>query len=148
MTQFTATAMLEANEQPVLRYGRFVYEGRILSAPEWLVFWDRYLELMDAIRSASEDLRAISGLQRRTLTLQLEYLRAVFPRSRYRFWAPDPVKLLTRGHPKDLRDAFDAFFSLQARAMGHATPTTNSPRTSPTDGTSSRDSTPDASERP
>lgn len=143
---FTAHAMAEAQEEPQLRLGHLLYRGRILSAAEWLVFWDRYLDLSDAFASllaapGGVDQRALLALEQRSHALRLDYLRAVFPRWRFRFWAPDPVQQLARGHPRDLREAFDSFFSLQARMMYPArtpdAPTAAAPLPSPTAGTPS-----------
>lgn len=149
--EFTVQAMQDATEEPVLHLGRLVYRGRVLSAQEWFPFWDRYAALGDRYRALMDDpgratSSAVVELSRVANRLHLDYLRAVFPSRRFRFWAPDPVARLARGHPKQLRDAFDAFFSLQARAMGLTAPRTESPPDNPsalpTDGTSSSGSTP------
>ena len=133
--EFTAKAMADANEMPVLRVPVrntvLRYEGRLLSAPQWLVFWDRYVALSDRYTAlkdmtVSAGRRQLVALERETHLFYIEYLRTVFPPKRFLFWAPDPVKLLARGHPSNLREAFDAFFSLQARAMGRSAPTSPS----------------------
>lgn len=134
---FTADAMQQAQEEPELRIGNLRYVGRILSAPEWLVFWERYADIGEAfakLRATPDAVteRTIVTLEKQALALHLDYLRAVFPTSRFRFWAPDPVKVLARGHPRDIKGAFDAFFSLQARAMHPP-----DPRRPETNGTSS-----------
>lgn len=146
MTEFSAAARRAAYEEPVLRYGRFVYRGRVLSAEEWFPFWDEYLDLVDAAKAMSNaaepQLKELAALERRSHDLRLRYLRTVFPTGRFRFWAPDPIAQLQRAHPQEMRDAFHAFFSLQARAMGLAEPKIESPQTPPTtDGTSSNAST-------
>lgn len=139
---YTAKALSDANEEPALTIGRFRYIGRLLSAPEWFTFWDRYLDLaeqIDALKTVDEKAkaRALVKLERASHTLRLDYLRAVFPKHRFRWWAPDPVKTLEKSHPRAVREAFDAFFSLQARAMGSVSPEI------PTDGTDSPPRTPD-----
>lgn len=155
MMEFTAKARSDANELPVLHLPvgstTLRYEGRLLDAETWLVFWERYVTLSERYAKfkdltdapASVIQRALVLLERESHALYVDYLRAVFPKNDWLFWVPDVVQRLARGHPTNLREAFDAFFSLQARAMGHGGLTRTSPATpTPPDGTSSNASIP------
>ncbi|MGN6110837.1 MAG: hypothetical protein ACTHU0_37390 [Kofleriaceae bacterium] len=120
---FNADQHAAALEPPVLILGGLRYEGRLLSIEEWLPFAEEAGQLRTGTRAAW------AAFARR-------YLRAVFPRRRFRVWAPDPVQLLMAQPWATVEEALDRFFVLQARAMSPRVPTTE------TSGTGSLDRTP------
>lgn len=105
---FDADALTVSLEAPALTIGGVRYEGRLLSIEEWLPFLDRVQAIQRTGKTEMADV----------VTLYRDYMRAVFPRSRFKFWAPDPVPILMRQPFTVVRQAFDRFFSLQALAMG------------------------------
>lgn len=145
MPNFTAQLMAEAHEEPVLRLDTgsqvLTFHGRVLSAPQWFPFLERYQELgrRAAASEGDEDSRDVAAQLRAQHQLHVDYLRAVFPKSRFRWWAPDPVKLLEHGHPRRLAETFERFFAHQVRVGQRGLSDE-----SPTDGTSSPPRTPSA----
>jgi len=140
----TAAEYAESLEEPVLEIdvGDITYKfvGRILSIEEWVAHWERRLAL-EALAA-----RAVAAKTPVDMQLWLDhwkaFLRAVFPRRRFRWWAPDPVRLAAESPGLGLRGHYERHFFLQAVAMGAALPP---PAPSPTPGPSSSSSTPDAS---
>lgn len=121
---FDADQHAAAQERPVLIVGGLRYEGRLLSIEEWLPFADE----VEQLRAREAPVAAWSAFTRR-------YLQAVFPRQRFRWWAPDPVEQLLRQPWVVVQEALQRFFDLQARAMSQPGPTTA------TSGTGSHDRT-------
>lgn len=128
---FDADAMRAAQQEPTLTVGSLLYRGRLLSAVEWFG-WNEQLQ---ALRARIEKNHAKPA---EILDFYERFFRELFPRSRRRWWAPDPVTALMRERLPIIEGAFDRFFELQAQANGVSR---KSPSTS---GTSSSDSTPDA----
>lgn len=111
---FDADAITAAQEAPTLTVGRFLYRGRLLSVEEWLPFWDR-LQAMEAKPAAASTRLAVLALRDR-VAFYREYLRAVFPRRDFRFWAPDPVAHLLAQPFDVVEQTVGFFFTLQALA--------------------------------
>lgn len=114
MTEYNAT-LAEAHEEPVLRIGSLVFRGRLLSIEDWLPFYERQVAL-----EKENDEKKKAGQApniRAALELWVDYLRTIFPRRRFNWFAPDPVEWL-RKHDTQLREAYYRFFFLQARALG------------------------------
>jgi hypothetical protein len=134
--QFDANAILSAMEAPTLRLGRFLYRGRLLSIEQWLPFWERLQELENA--PVADGVTAVKARMRARTAFHRAYLRAVFPRRDFKFWAPDPVAQVL-AQPFDLVEKIVSFFFiLQARATFGTT--IDEPMT--TNGTSSPPVTP------
>lgn len=116
---FDADEMAAAQVAPTLRVGGYLYRGRLLSIEEWLPWWERLLAIQ-AERRAAADTDGGSSERgasfRRLNAFYRDYLRVVFPRRRYRWWAPDPVKHLMRQPFTVVEEAIAGFFFLQARA--------------------------------
>lgn len=140
LSHFNANAIAASLVEPVLELGRLSYTGRLLSIEEWLPFWERIQELTAANEKARAEGRPADRLA--AARLYREYLRTVFPRSRRRFWAPDPVPQLLAQPFEVVEGAMTFFFTLQLRASGMI-PRTSSP---PTAGSDSSGSTPAAAE--
>lgn len=102
---FDADTYVAAQQEPELTLGSCLYRGRLLSIDEWLVFAAEYDRLIEARASVKQ----LQAFYRR-------YLSAVFPRSRYKFWAPDPVAGLFRLPWSAVQEAFARFFELQVQA--------------------------------
>ena len=98
-----------ATEEPILTIGGYRYRGRVLSMAEWLPFYDRALAVAKITNTAAQ-LRAYHQLY-------VDFLAAVFPRRRYRVWAPHPVKALARAPGRTLEEAFARFFDHQLRML-------------------------------
>lgn len=126
LTHFDADVLAAALEEPTLTVGRFRYRGRVLAMMEWLPYWERELELQTRAKLVADQAAGVRLLADR-LTLARDYLRAVFPRRRYTFWAPDPVKALAATPGRALEEAFARFFIHQATVLGL---TTTGPSTS------------------
>ena len=82
---FDADALAAANEEPTLTLAGYVYHGRLLSAPEWFLWRDRALALYARATSAPATVP-----EAEELALYQAFFKDVFPRRRFRFWAPDP----------------------------------------------------------
>lgn len=135
----TATAgdLEAAHAEPVLRLGQLVYRGRLLSIEEWLPHFERRLELerqLEADRAA----KRVPNL-RPWIDHWVAYLRAVFPRRRFRIFAPDPVAAIRALPGNGLRENYERFFLHQALALG----LTHTESLATKSGTSSGGSTPD-----
>ena len=141
----TAAAVHAAQEEPVVRFGDRTYRGRLLSIEAWLPFYER-LQALELVKAKAVD----AGLPfplRQFVALWVDYLSAVFPRSDYRFWAPDPVKALRELPGNGLREAFEHFFSRQVLVLGAtvAPPVSPAaPQATTSDGPSSSAATPAA----
>lgn len=153
---FDADSYRAAQEEPTLQIGGLLYRGRLLSIEEWLVYAGEIEQLRAADaratlrRAENEDrfardeelLPDIRGSASSAyVALYRRYLRAVFPRRRFRFWAPDPVAGLMAMPWGVVTEAITRFFDLQALA-------TKPRESTPTSGTSSAPSTRDAPARP
>lgn len=114
LSHFDADALSAAQEVPTLMVDRFLYRGRLLSIEEWLPFWDR-LQAMDARPAAADDAEARTRLRERAV-FHRDYLRAVFPKRDFRFWAPDPVKHALRKPLQEVEAIVAFFFILQTHA--------------------------------
>ena len=110
---FDADALAAANEEPTLTLAGYVYHGRLLSAPEWFLWRDRALALYARATSAPATVP-----EAEELALYQAFFKDVFPRRRFRFWAPDPVPVLMAQPLGLVREAYQRFFLLQARANG------------------------------
>jgi hypothetical protein len=102
---FDADTFVAAQQEPELVIGACLYRGRLLSIDEWLVFAAEYDRLI-ARKAPVAELKAFYW----------RYMRAVFPRARYKFWAPDPVAGLFRLPWSAVQEAFRSFFALQVQA--------------------------------
>lgn len=102
---FDADTYAAAQQEPELVIGACLYRGRLLSIDEWLVYAEQY----DRLLASKPTVKQLQAFYRR-------YMRAVFPRSRFRWWAPDPVKGLFRLPWSAVQEAFKSFFELQALA--------------------------------
>lgn len=122
---FDADVYRAAQEEPTLTLGGLLYRGRLLDIEEWL----GYAEEHDRLREQGAPQREVIQFYRR-------YLRAVFPRRRYRWWAADPVPALLAMPWGVVMEATARFFALQVRA---STPSAGQPSETP--GTSSPTST-------
>lgn len=115
-SHFDADALAAAQEAPTMTVGGFLYRGRLLSIEEWMPWWDRLTALRkgrEQIRDSQDDAKAFLVT---LLQFYRDYLRVIFPRTRFRFWAPDPVEHLMRQPYVVIEEAMDRFFSLQERA--------------------------------
>lgn len=132
---FDADAYLATQEVPVIVVGALVYRGRLLSLLEWL-------PIAEAIDALDERQKAGGKVPpREFIRVYRKYLRMVFPRRRFVFWAPDPVAELFKLPWGAVTEAIRSFFALQAQA--------SRPRKSPsTSGTDSAPSTRPAGETP
>jgi hypothetical protein len=110
LAHFNADTRAAALAVPTLTIGGLRYRGRILSAAEWLPWYERYLEL------AKKDGKSMAVVRER-LAFYRAYMATVFPRHTLRFWAPDPARLLERQPGNMLAEAFTDFFSLQLSAI-------------------------------
>jgi hypothetical protein len=133
----TAADLAAAHQEPELRIGRMLYRGRLLSIEQWLPFFEERFRLEQLALTAQAEGRPVD--LRPWVKHWTAYLKAVFPRSDYRFWAPDPVRAIRELPGTGLRDEYERFFRHQARALGMLPPA------SPTSGTASSPSTSAAS---
>lgn len=117
-SHFDADALAAAQEAPTLTVGGYLYRGRLLSIEEWLPWWERLLAIQaERAKARREEVMGERGASFRKLNeFYRDYLRLVFPRRRYRWWAPDPVKHLLSQPFSVVEDAIACFFFLQARA--------------------------------
>lgn len=116
----TAAEYAASLEDPVLEIRGFHFAGRILSIEQWLPHWERRLALEELAAKAVEcktppDLRP-------WLEHWVAFLKDVFPRKRYYFWAPDPVRLMREEPGLGLREHYERFFLYQAAALGAPLP--------------------------
>lgn len=111
---FDADAVAASQQAPTLMVGRYLYRGRLLSIEAWLPYWER-LRALDRAAAAADGDAAVASLRARSV-LYRDYLRAVFPRRDFRFWAPDPVKHLMQQPLQVVEKTIAFFFTLQARA--------------------------------
>ncbi len=139
---FDADAVAATQEAPTLQVGNLLYRGRLLSIEEWLPFWER-LQAIQAKPVAENGDAALAALRERTAFYR-DYLRAVFPKRDYRFWAPDPVKHLMAQPFEIVEKTLAFFFILQARAT-FGTKTLEEAANQTTGGPSSPDKTPESS---
>lgn len=116
LTTATAEDLNAAHEEPVFRHGRMVYRGRLLSIEEWLPHFERRV-LLEALIEADRAEQRVPDL-RPWVEHWIAYLKAVFPRRRFRLFAPDPVALMRALPGNGLRECYDRFFTLQALALG------------------------------
>jgi hypothetical protein len=116
---FNADAYTEALEEPTLRIGNLLYRGRLLSLPEWLPVAAQ-LDAIGTRQRNGEDVPIDETIQ-----IYRKYLRLVFPRRRFLFWAPDPVAALFCMPWGVVTEAISRFFVLQALA--------STPRKSPSE---------------
>lgn len=116
----TAAEYAASLEEPVLEIGGFRFVGRILSIEEWVLHWERRQALEDLTAKAIE-LKTPPNL-RLWVEHWIAFLRDVFPRRRFRWWAPDPVQLMRHSEGLGLRGYYDSFFLHQAVALGAALP--------------------------
>lgn len=114
LSHFDADALAAAHEEPTIQVDRFVYRGRLLSVLEWLPFWER-LQALEAKAVAEHADAAVARLRERQ-AFHADYLRAVFPKRDFRFWAPDPVAHILKKPLDDVDRIVGFFFTLQARA--------------------------------
>jgi hypothetical protein len=136
LAHFNADTRAAALAVPTLTIGGLRYRGRILSAAEWLPWYERYLEL------AKKDGKSMTVVRER-LAFYRAYMATVFPRHTLRFWAPDPARLLERQPGNMLAEAFTAFFSLQLSAIvGAESEAEPTEPPSPAPGNTSSGSTP------
>lgn len=112
-----ADAITAAQEEPTVTVGNLLYRGRLLSIEEWLPFWERSQHLDAEAKLAPSSSADVAARRLRARTaLYRDYLTAVFPRRRYRWWAPDPVKHLMALPFTALEASVAFFFILQAQA--------------------------------
>lgn len=127
---FDADAMMREQEEPSLTVGNLLYFGRLLSAEEWFAWNERYAALSARIKDKTADMPDLLAFYR-------AYFTDLFPKSRRRFWAPDPVAHLMMRPFAVIQEAFEHFFALQAQANGVVVPTVESqPTTHGTDSSS------------
>lgn len=126
-SHFDADAMAASQDAPTLTVGRYVYRGRLLSIEEWLPWWERFIELQRTAETSSRPAADMLKL----LAFYRDYLRLVFPRRHYRWWAPDPVKHLLRQPLAVIEEAMTCFVLLQVRATFGANVVNNALRVSP-----------------
>lgn len=138
----SSEALAGALEEPTLVVGILRFRGRILSIEEWLPFFERQVALEKLIADGPKGGRGAAEILRASLALWIDYLRAVFPRRRYNWFAPDPVDQLRKAPGAALREAYYRFFFLQARAIGWDVASLETPPATP--GISSPASTPAA----
>ena len=99
-----AAAMRAAVEPPVLAIGGLTYRGRVLSIEEWLAFAER----ADGAR----------GNMKALLRLYRDFLTAVFPPRRYKWWAPKAADLVMRRPFDEIQETVLRFFVLHLRWHG------------------------------
>jgi len=131
---FNASEYLASQEAPTLVFGSLVYRGRLLSLPEWLRV-STQLEQLSARQTAGETIP-----QHEYQRVYRAYLRMVFPRNRFRFWAPDPVAQLFQLPWGAVTEAIRSFFALQALA--------STPRKSPSEMHATTSAPPTTSDEP
>jgi hypothetical protein len=129
---FNADTFRAAQEEPTLVIGGLLYRGRLLGIEEWFGYAEEY----EALRTKDATVRDYAAFYRK-------YLRAVFPKSRFKVWAPDPVAHLFSLPQGVMTEAIKSFFTLQVLAtQGRKDPTSG------TDGTDSPPRTADAPSGP
>jgi hypothetical protein len=109
-------ALAAAHEEPTLTLGSIVYHGRVLSIEEWLPFFEERIEL-EAATAALRKGKKMPDM-RAWIRHWVRYLSAVFPRSRFHFWAPNPVAALRQLPGRGLQEAYEGFFYHQGRELG------------------------------
>lgn len=116
--QLDANALAAEQRAPTLHLGRFTYRGRLLSIEEWLPWWDEWHALdveRKALPADAQPSAVLAHFAKRSAFAE-RYLRVVFPRRRYPFWAPDPVAALLAQAHQVVEETLGFFFILQARA--------------------------------
>lgn len=136
-SHFDADAMEAAQTEPTLTVGSLVYRGRLLSAPEWFLWNERYAHVMESVREGRMGAADLLGFYRM-------YFANLFPWYRRKFWAPDPTVVLMAKTFAVIQETFTHFFRLQALANGvhpKDLETMSTPSSPSTSGTSSSEST-------
>jgi hypothetical protein len=132
----TAADLAQAHQEPELVIGNKLYRGRLLSIEEWLPFFEERFALEQAAAKAAEAGAVVD--MRPWVKHWVAYLRTVFPRSRFRWWVPDPVQAIRELPGMALRDEYERFFLHQARVLGMkdgASQTSGISSSQPTPGT-------------